>query len=283
MTNTNAITGQPRVSVSSWSLHRTIGDPPIYGADKGHTIPVEAHGKGQLSLLELPSHVATFGIHTMEICHFHLPSLDPGYLTELRGALQTAKVELFSFLVDEGDITHPVNGARDLAWIGSWLSVASALGAERMRVIAGKSNSSEDALDISIRGMQQLVARAETLGLRLMTENWFGVLSSPATVHALMQRLEGKVGLCFDFGNWSGPSKYSDLRAIAQYAESCHAKASFTPADHMNETDYRDCLDITQAAGFSGPYTLIYDGPNPDEWTGLRREREIVQPYIPTP
>ncbi len=282
MTTSHTIPGQLRVSVSSWSLHRTIGDPPIYGADKGHAIPVEAHGKGQLSLLELPSHVASFGIHTMEICHFHLPSLDTGYLTELRGALQAANVELFSLLVDEGDITHPVNGARDLAWISSWLNVASALGAKWMRVIAGKSTSSEDALDISIRGMQQLIQRAETLGLRLMTENWFGLLSSPATVHALMQRLEGKVGLCFDFGNWSGPSKYSDLQAIAQYAESCHAKASFTPENQMNEKDYRHCLDITRAADFSGPYTLIYDGPNPDEWTGLRREREVVQPYIPT-
>ena len=282
MMNTNTISQRPRVSVSTWSLHRTIGDPPIYGADNGHAIPTTAHGKGLLSLLELPSHIASFGIHTMEICHFHLPRLDKGYLTELRSALQAANVELFSLLVDEGDITDPVNAARDLAWISSWLSVASSLGAKRMRVIAGKAAPSEAALEMSIRGIQHLIPRAETLGLRLMTENWYGLLSSPAPVHALFQRLEGKVGLCFDFGNWRGPTKYSDLQSIAAYAESCHAKAYFTPADEMNENDYRHCLDITRLAGFSGPYTLIYDGSSPDEWAGLQQERQVVQSYITT-
>lgn len=273
-------TGRPRISVSSWSLHRTIGNPPIYGADNRQAIPTTLHGKGQLSLLELPSRIATFGIHTMEICHFHIPSLDTGYLTELRSALQAANVELFSLLIDEGDITHPLNADRDLTWISSWLSVASSLGAKRMRVIAGKAAPSEATLEMSIRGMQHLIPRAETLGLRLMTENWYGLLSSPEPVHALFQRLEGKVGLCFDFGNWSGSTKYSDLQSIAPYAESCHAKASFTSADEMNEVDYKHCLNITHEAGFSGPYTLIYDGPSPDEWTGLHREHQVVQPYI---
>jgi hypothetical protein len=280
MMKTNTISGRPRVSVSSWSLHRTLGDPPIYGADNGQVIPTTAHGKGQLSLLELPSHIATFGINTMEICHFHLPRLDTGYLTELRRALQAAKVELFSLLIDEGDITHPVNAARDLAWISSWLSVASSLGAKRMRVIAGKAAPSEAALEMSIRGMQHLIPHAEALGLRLMTENWYGLLSSPAPVHALLQRLEGNVGLCCDFGNWGGPTKYRDLQSIAPSAESCHAKASFSSADEMNEDDYMHCLDITREAGFSGPYTLIYDGPSPNEWVGLQQERQVVQPYI---
>lgn len=280
MMNTNAIPQRPRVSVSTWSLHRILGDPPIYGADNEHPLSTTRHGKGVLSLLELPSHLATFGIHTLEICHFHLPSLDQGYLAELRGALQDANVELFSLLIDEGDITHPEYPARDLAWISSWLRVASSLGAKRMRVIAGKAAPSDPALEMSIRGMQHLIPRAEALGLRLMTENWYGLLSSPAPVHALLQRLEGRVGLCFDFGNWSGPTKYTDLQSIVPYAESCHAKASFASADTMDESDYRQCLDITRLAGFSGPYTLIYDGPSSDEWAGLAQERQVVQPYI---
>ena len=48
----------------------------------------------------------------------------------------------------------------------------------------------------------------------------------------------------------------------------------------MDETDYRKCLDITRAAGFSGPYTLIYSGPNDDEWEGLAMEREVVAEYL---
>lgn len=273
---------QPRVSVSTWSLHRTIGDPQIYGPENGHNIPGETHGRGAISLLELPSHVAAFGINTMEICHFHLPTLDKSYLTDLRSALQAANVELFSLLIDEGDLTHPNHADRNLAWIDSWLDVACQLGAKRARVIAGKAAFSEEALEMSVQRMSRLIEHAETVGLRLMTENWFGLLSSPAAVNALFERLEGKAGLCFDFGNWHGLDKYANLQSIAPYAESCHAKAAFVSVHEMDEVDYRQCLDITRAASFSGPYTLIYDGPNTDEWSGLARERQVVQPYLNT-
>lgn len=94
--------------------------------------------------------------------------------------------------------------------------------------------------------------------------------------------LEGNVGLCCDFGNWHGPNKYRDLQSIAPSAESCHAKASFASPDGMEKNDYRHCLDITRSAGFSGPYTLIYDGPGADEWAGLAQERQVVEPYIAT-
>ena len=58
-------------------------------------IPVETHYKGPISLLELPARVAEFGIRTLEICHFHLPSVEKTYLAELRAALASADVELF--------------------------------------------------------------------------------------------------------------------------------------------------------------------------------------------
>ena len=70
------------------------------------------------------------------------------------------------------------------------------------------------------------------------------------------------------------------LAAIMPAAESCHAKASFDSRGEMDEADYRRCLELTRAAGFSGPYTLIYDGPDDDEWRGLAREQEVVADYL---
>jgi len=32
--------------------------------------------------------------------------------------------------------------------------------------------------------------------------------------------------------------------------------------------------------GFAGPYTLIYDGPNENEWSHLAQEAEVVLPYL---
>jgi sugar phosphate isomerase/epimerase len=270
----------PRISVSTWSLHRMLGDPTKYGPDsEGHIFSLPDGNKG-LALLELPERLAAFGISTLEICHFHLPSLDQGYLQELRATLETAHIELFSVLIDDGDVTHPTHGARDLAWISSWIDVAGLLGAKRTRVIAGKAAPTEATLRTSVQALAQLAQKAEASGVRLMTENWFGLFSQPAAIKSVLDSLDGRVGLCFDFGNWGGPSKYEDLSSIAGYAESCHAKASFSQSSVMDVDDYTRCLDITRAAGFAGPYTLIYDGPDADEWAGLAKEREVVNQYI---
>ncbi|EFH81503.1 sugar phosphate isomerase/epimerase family protein [Ktedonobacter racemifer] len=267
-----------RVSVSTWSLHRTLGGPAFYGV--GDPLPADTHNKGAYSLLALPERLVVAGISTMEICHFHLPTLDPGYLGELRAALEAAQVELFSLLVDDGDITHPTNGERDLAWIRQWLDVAQALGARCMRVIAGKSAPSPQALERSYQALSILAAEARERDVRLMTENWFALLSTPQSVQALFERLNGEVGLCLDFGNWKGHEKYAALEEIAPLAESCHAKASFDSPYVLDQEDYLRCLDITRLANFSGPYTLIYDGPDQDEWKGLANELAVAQQYV---
>ena len=280
MTNTNRTKQRPRLSVSTWSLHRQLGRPDFYGPEAGKQIPVATHDRGELSLLELPARVSAFGINTLELCHFHIPSLDKGYLNELRGALEAANIELFSLLVDNGDVTHPEHADRDIAWIGEWIETAGILGATCARAIAGKAAPSAETLEMSRSGLQRLAERAETNGVRLMTENWFSILSTPENVLTLLDRLDGSVGFCLDFGNWTGETKYADLEAIASRADSCHTKAHFLAPGEMDKDDYIQCLDLTQDAGFSGPHTLIYDGPGDDEWEGLTIEREVVQSYL---
>lgn len=267
-----------RLSVSTWSLHRALGRPAFYGPDDDQ-IPSETHQRGAFSLLELPERIATFGISTLEICHFHLPSRDPGYLAELRGAIDDAGVELWSLLVDAGDVTDPIHGARDAAWITGWIDTTARLGARRMRVIAGKADATPATLARSREALAALATDARNHGIRLMTENWFGLLARPQTVLQLLDALDGQVGLCFDFGNWSGATKYDDLAMIAPRAESCHAKAHFASGS-IDAADYTRCYEITHSAGFSGPYTLIYDGPDDNEWNGLTSERAIAQNYL---
>ena len=67
---------------------------------------------------------------------------------------------------------------------------------------------------------------------------------------------------------------------IASRAESCHTKAHFNAPRQMDKVDYVRCLDLVRGAGFSGPHTLIYDGPGDDEWEGLALERNVVLPYL---
>jgi sugar phosphate isomerase/epimerase len=270
----------PRLSVTTWSLHRALGlaYPDAPGQERQPAR--ETWGPGEVTLMELPARVAAMGIRTMEICHFQIPSREAGYLQELRGALDDAGVHLLSLLIDDGDLTHSDHHARDREWIGAWIDTAAALGAERARVIAGKAEYSRETMARSVAAMRELAARGQAQGVRVTTENWFALLSRPEHVHELLDSLEGAVGLNGDFGNWSGPTKYDDLAAIFPRAESSHAKAHFSTDGALDREDYVACLDLARRAGFSGPHTLVYDGPGNDEWRGLALEAEVVREYL---
>jgi sugar phosphate isomerase/epimerase len=124
-----------RVSLSSWAVHHWLGyaleDSPEYvGTD-----PV-----GTSRLLELPAMARAHGIQTLEICHFHLPRFDPERLTAFGETARENGVQLFSLLIDDGDLSHPEHDRRDHDWIADWMRVAAQIGFERVRVIAGKQD-----------------------------------------------------------------------------------------------------------------------------------------------
>ncbi|WP_375450105.1 sugar phosphate isomerase/epimerase family protein [uncultured Devosia sp.] len=265
-----------RIAVSTWSLHRMLGTTYPHNLDSQAIGPVqETYGEGSESLLDIPSAIANRGINRLELVSFHLPSHDPIYLGELRDALATAEVTLQTLLIDAGDISDPATSARDTDWVWRWIETANALGAERARVIAGKQKPTRDALDLSVKALTTLSERNAGSSVRLTTENWFDLLAEPAQVHYLLDKLDGRIGLNGDFGNWGGPSKYDDLRAIFGRAETCHAKGSFTDGK-LDEADYGQCLQAAEEAGYKGPYTLIFDADAPSEWDGIEIEREFI-------
>jgi sugar phosphate isomerase/epimerase len=275
--NSTSIPSGARLSVSSWSLNHALGSPAFFGVGS-EPVYSQATPDGALPLVELPALVKEFGIGTLEICHFHLPSREASYLQKLRGAIEEAEVELWSLLIDDGDITHPEHAQRDTSWICEWIDIAGALGSRNARVIAGKAEPSAESLALSQSNLRQLADRAQSRGVYLMTENWYSTLSRPEYVLQTLDALNGSLGLCVDFGNWSGPTKYDDLAAIMPHARSCHTKARFDNGV-LDHADFTRCLDLTKQHNFSGPHTLIYDSGG-DEWHGLAQEKEIVAAYL---
>jgi len=268
-----------RIAVSTWSLHRTLGRLAPYGPEANGTVPPRTGIAPALPLLDLPARLAALGIHKVEICHFHLPSREPAYLHQLRDALEKAEITLWQLLIDGGDITHPEYAARDLAWTEGWIDVAATLGATRARVSAGKAEPSTATLATSHAALTRLADYAAQRNVRLMTENWHNLLAKPEHVFTVLDGLD-QIGLLADFGNWGGPSKYDDLAQILPRAESTHAKAHFTAPGVMDQADYVHCLELCQATNFAGPHSLIYDGPDSDEWAGLQQERTVVAAYL---
>lgn len=265
-----------RIAVSTWSLHRLLGTTYPHDLDSADIGPGEdTYGEGSESLLGLPSVLANHGYHRLEIVSFHMRSLDPVYLAELRDQLKVSGVTLQTLLIDAGDIADPVNGARDTAWISGWVEIANELGAENARIIAGKQPPTPQTIDRSVTALRQLADRNAGSSVRLVTENWFPLLSTPQVVHEVLDRLEGRVGLLADLGNWTGEDKYEALASIFPRAELCHAKANFV-SGQLDEADYGACIALAEDAGYTGPYTLIFDADHPSEWAGLALERDFI-------
>ncbi|MEQ4207424.1 TIM barrel protein [Actinopolymorpha sp. B9G3] len=259
-------------AVSSWSLHRTLGSY-VSGDAAGRPPGSLAEPGAGLALLDLPAELRRRGYDTLQICHFHLPSREQGYLTDLRAALDADEITLDAVLIDDGDLTHPTDADAHQAWIDGWLDVATALGAHRARVIAGKQQPSPERLHTSGRRLAALAA--DHPEIRVVTENWFDLTAGPTEVHTILDAADGRVGLLIDLGNWTGPDKYDNLAAVARRAETCHAKCHFT-ANGPRQDDFSSSLRVLRQAGYTGPLALVYDGDDPDEWACLEQEHAIA-------
>ncbi len=264
-------------AVSSWSLHRTLGRFVAEdSAARGGRFMDSPSSQNGLPLLELPAELRRRGYDAVQICHFHLPSRTPDYLDELRAALAKSGIVLDALLIDDGDLTAPNVADANLAesWIGGWLETAAALGAQRARVCAGRSMPSAANVQESAKRLVRLAAAHPDI--RIVTENWMEMTPDAMSVLALFEATGDAIGLLIDLGNWGGPGKYDDLAAIARFAETCHAKCHFTGTVADSE-DFRSSLKVLRESGYDGPLSLIYDGPDDDEWAGLDAEYEIVR------
>lgn len=272
---TSPIATPPRVSVSTWALHSLLGT--VYPGRPGDaSTAMMSSSPGTLDLLDVPANLKRLGITTMELCHFHLPIGD-AFRAEFAASVRENGIELWSVLLDDGDITHPDTGADAAAWNREWLQVAGAIGARCVRVIAGKQSPTPENIALAAERLRGLSVDGYLCGVRVMTENWFDLLATPGAVAALMHDTNGAVGLCFDFGNWdTHASKYDDLRQIARFAESCHAKASFDAHGALIESDFRQCLDILARAAYGGPYTLVASTEG-DVWGGIEKQAAFLR------
>ena len=263
----------PTAAVQSWSLQRTLGRPVAAGS-----FPwpggMQTHPGDGLSLLDLPAQLADRGYRVLQLCHFQLPTRDPGYLAELRGALADSGIALDALLLDTGDLSSPDRGDEQERWVEGWIADAAALGANRIRVIGGRQSPTPEAISIAAARFRRLAAETP---VRIVTENWHELLSTPDAVLQLLEQTEGRVGLLIDLGNWKGESKFEDLSRIAPFAETCHAKCHATSdGTALDSADYVRSLEVLAEAGFDGPLALVFEGPGDDEWAGLDAERAIV-------
>lgn len=251
-----------RFAISSWSLNGLLGSG--------------------FPLTDIPKQCAQHDIHTLELCHFHLPSTDAAYLRSLRQALEDAEVGLSKLLIDTGDITarDPVQSSHDVQLIHGWIDVAASLGAKEVRIDAGHQSPTPEVIQQSAQGLRLCADYAAHYGLRTVTENWHATAQESATLLKILELCEGRVGLCADTGNAEATrDKYDTLAQLLPHASSVHFKARYRAAGEIQMDDVERCSHLLQHAKFDGVITLIY-AEKENEWEGVEQLRRAVEPYL---
>ncbi len=101
-------------------------------------------------------------------------ALIPTTSRALRQAIQSAGIELYSVLIDTGDIAAPgaEQRAADIQTIGDWIGIAAALGAGVVRISAGQQPPSPEVIERSGQQLHAFAQLAARHGVRVITENW---------------------------------------------------------------------------------------------------------------
>lgn len=251
-----------RFAISSWSLDGLLNSG--------------------LPLSAVPQQMLQHGLSTLELCHFHLPGTEAAELQQLRQTLDDTGVELYSLLIDTGDITlaDPAACAVELDQIQSWMAVAATLGAKQVRIAAGRQPATPEVIAQSARHLRACAEVARNYGLGTITENWLLTGEQPADLLAILDQCEQKVGLCADTGNAEAtPDKYATLASLLPRASSVHFKARYLADGTIDRGDVERCVGLMQQARFDGVITLIY-GDKHDEWARIDQMRAALEPLI---
>lgn len=273
----------PHLSLTTWSLHRELG--PLRWTfwdenEKTHKTNIEQQPENT-TLLDLPSMLAKQQFQSLEVCHFHFPSVENDYLLKLKHSFEKAGVHFHCLLVDYGDISSADESRRiaDIEFIKKWVDIASIVGAKSIRVIAGEAAPTDkEALERSKASLKELIEYALPKQVRIVTENFKALSSTKENCIELLMESELKMGLTVDFGNFNREVKYDSIKVLMPFAESIHAKANYDQNGIIDEAELRQALDIVAETDYNGPITLVYDGPG-NLWDGIQKVKAVAELY----
>lgn len=251
-----------RLAVSSWSLDGLL--------------------QSGTNLLDIPRQLKQHGITTLELCHFHLPTTDSDYLQSLKKELHRSGVELFSVLIDAGDIANPNPHQRDadMTFTYAWIDHAALLGAGWVRICAGRQHPTPTVIAQSAQNLLACADYAATQGLRVSTENWLSTAQDPVALRDILERCQGRVGLWADTGNAEAThDKYDTIAQLLPCANAVHFKARYTTEAEIDRGDLARCLELIRKAPAAEVISLIYDRKQ-DEWAGIGQLQEALTPIL---
>jgi len=252
-----------KISVSSWSLHRHIGN--------------------DISLLDFPGIAREkFGMDAIELVSFQFQSTDPDFVNKLKKNIERNGQNVVHVAAGHGNISQPDQKKRleDVKTLFTWLDIAAHFEAPAIRIDTGQQEGEID-LSITIDSYKRLADKARQLGLKITLENHGGISGDPNNLVKIVEAVGKDVmGTCPDFGNFPAQTRYDDLRKIAPYAVILHAKTyEFGPDGDETTLDYGKCAEIFE--DFRGYWSVEFEGPG-DQYDGTIQSISLIRKYVRT-
>ncbi|HEY0244910.1 MAG TPA: TIM barrel protein [Mucilaginibacter sp.] len=216
--------------------------------------------KNELTLLDIPQHHRDkFGIRKIEFWNEHFESLDPAYLTKLKGSIKAAGSELVNVQIDR--ITYNLASENEAERLKSikdvkeWIDAVFFLGSKCIRINPGKPTGT---VAKSIESLKELKHYADAKKLTIITANHFGLETDPDKHVQIMKGVGPGIYTEPDFGNYQNPATmYASLEEILPYAHIVSAKVvDFN--DKMEHISYNfdKCVQLCESHGFKGTYMV---------------------------
>lgn len=275
-----------RLSISSWSLHRCLGPLrwTIWNDESNTQVTSVEDQPSEFELIELPKIAANRGLAYLELCHFHFPSRDHSYLTQLRSAFNDSGVQFHTLLVDYGDISSPdpIRQKSDINYLKGWIETAQIAGATAIRIVAGEQSAGDVAsVARSIQALNELRDFAKSKNVAIVTENFRALTSTVSSWSSIVTGESNSFQTIVDFGNLAAHEKEEGIRYGAPLAHSIHAKPEYSADGEVNEEAFCRLLAILVEKQCNAPISIIFDREG-NMWDGVERIQTIIQRFDQT-
>jgi sugar phosphate isomerase/epimerase len=175
-----------------------------------------------------------------------------------------------------------------------WVEAAHFLGCHSIRVNAGGPGTREELAANVVDGLGRLSDFAAEAGLNVIVENHGGFSSDGAWLAGVMAQVnKPNCGTLPDFGNFcikrtarkpdgsrdclEEYDRYQGVTDLMPYAKAVSAKShDFDEEGNEIHTDYYKVMDIVLSHGYNGYVGIEYEGRVDDEYTGIRKTRDLL-------
>lgn len=268
-------------SLAEWSLHKSLFSKKITNLD----FPSIAKKEFGISIVE---YVSQF---------FKDKANDTAYLNDLLARCKDNGVSNHLIMIDgEGGLGDLDAAKRNLAVDNhkKWVEAAKYLGCRTIRVNAHGIGSAEEVAKAAVDGLGKLGEFAQPLNINVIVENHGGHSSNGQWLTGVMKEVNKKnVGTLPDFANfclkrsdstseWGGKcieeyDRYKGVSEMMPFAKGVSAKTyDFDAQGNCVETDYPRIMKIVKDSGFRGIVGIEYEGDKLDEYTGIRKTKELL-------